>query len=156
MARGKKNSEKGNGKAMATQQSVNQAVKGICDIMRRSNCQGAMQYVPELSWMLFLRILDDHETREGEEMEALGLEFSPSLVAPYRWQDWAAPYDEAVTVFHDGGLKQGWKRKEKHADGSSGDFFLFVNGELLPFLRELEKNQAHRPVRRLSVRSCPV
>ena len=111
MARGRKKSENGdnNGKTLATQQSVNQAVKSICDIMRRSNCQGAMQYVPELSWMLFLRILDDHETREGEETEALGLEFTPSLAAPYRWQDWAAPYDETVTVFHDGGRKQGWR-----------------------------------------------
>jgi len=137
MARGKKK-ENGNGKVLATQQSVNQAVKGICDIMRRSNCQGAMQYVPELSWMLFLRILDDHETRECEEMEALGLEFIPSLVAPYRWQDWAAPYDETITVYQDGGRKQGWKRKEKHADGSSGDFFRFVNNELLPYMRGIE------------------
>jgi len=144
MARGKKK-ENGNGKVLATQQSVNQAVKGICDIMRRSNCQGAMQYVPELSWMLFLRILDDHETRECEEMEALGLEFIPSLVAPYRWQDWAAPYDETITVYQDGGRKQGWKRKEKHADGSSGDFFRFVNNELLPYMRRLENMPGASP-----------
>ena len=94
MARGKQKSDNG-GKQLATQQSVNQVVKSICDIMRRSNCAGAMQYVPELTWILFLRILDDHETREAEEMEALGLEFSPSLVAPFRWQDWAAPHNEA-------------------------------------------------------------
>ncbi|MEI6205173.1 MAG: N-6 DNA methylase [Desulfuromonadales bacterium] len=144
MARSKKRDDS-NSKTMATQQSVNQMVKGIYDIMRRSNCQGAMQYVPELSWMLFLRILDDHETREGEEMEALGLEFSPSLTAPYRWQDWAAPYDETVTVFLDGKRKQGWKRKEKHADGSSGDFFRFVNGELLPYLKALESKPGASP-----------
>lgn len=30
-----------NGKRLATQQSVNSAVKAICDIMRRSNCAGA-------------------------------------------------------------------------------------------------------------------
>ena len=36
----------GNGKRLATQQSVNTAVKAICDIMRRSNCAGALQYVP--------------------------------------------------------------------------------------------------------------
>jgi type I restriction enzyme M protein len=28
-----------------TQQSVNIAVKATCDIMRRSNCAGALQYV---------------------------------------------------------------------------------------------------------------
>ena len=45
-------------KRFGTQQSVNQAIKNICDVMRRSKCAGAMQYVPELTWMLFLRILD--------------------------------------------------------------------------------------------------
>lgn len=95
MARGKKKDENGNTKSLATQQSVNQVVKSICDIMRRSNCAGAMQYVPELTWILFLRILDDHQARECEEMEALGLEFSPALAAPFRWHDWAAPLIEA-------------------------------------------------------------
>jgi type I restriction enzyme M protein len=80
-----------NGKRHATQQSVNSAVKSICDIMRRSNCAGALQYVPELTWILFLRILDERETREAEEAEAVNSEFTPSLAAPYRWQDWVAP-----------------------------------------------------------------
>lgn len=30
------------GKRLATQQSVNGAIKSICDIMRRSNCAGAV------------------------------------------------------------------------------------------------------------------
>lgn len=145
MARGKKKSENGNGKNLATQQSVNQVVKGICDIMRRSNCAGAMQYVPELTWILFLRILDDHETREREEMEALGLEFTPSLVAPFRWHDWAAPFDAVVTVNQEAGHKQGWKRKETHADGGPGDFFRFVNGELLPHMRKLKDQPGASP-----------
>src|SRR5437762_507727 len=81
----------GNGKRLATPQSVDAVVKGICDIMRRSNCAGALQYVPELTWILFLRILDDWEAREQERAEAVGAEFSPSLDSPYRWRDWAAP-----------------------------------------------------------------
>lgn len=52
-------------KKHSSQQSVNQAIKSICDIMRRANCQGAMQYVPELTWILFLRILDEMETQES-------------------------------------------------------------------------------------------
>ena len=88
MAKKKNN---GNGKKLATQQSVDQAVKSICDIMRRGNCAGALQYVPELTWILFLRILDEREERERHEAEALGVPFRPSLEHPYRWQDWAAP-----------------------------------------------------------------
>ena len=60
-------------KRHATQQSVNSAVKSICDIMRRSNCAGALQYVPELTWILFLRILDERETREAEEADAVAV-----------------------------------------------------------------------------------
>src|SRR5207248_2516013 len=47
--------------------------------------------VPELTWILFLRILDERETREADEAEALGVPFTPSINAPYRWRDWAAP-----------------------------------------------------------------
>ena len=45
----------------------------------------------ELTWILFLRILDEREAREQEQAEAVGAEFSPSLDSPYRWRDWAAP-----------------------------------------------------------------
>lgn len=47
------------------QQSANSAVKSICDVMRRSSCAGALQYVPELTWILFLRILDEREADRG-------------------------------------------------------------------------------------------
>src|SRR5438034_1124485 len=92
--------------------------------MRRSNCAGALQYVPELTWILFLRILDERETREAEETEAVGADYDPSLVAPYRWQDWAA--------------HSGLKRKEL-VDASSGAFFSFVNGDLIPHLKKLKE-----------------
>jgi type I restriction enzyme M protein len=116
------NGRNGNGKKLATQQSVNSAIKSICDIMRRSNCAGALQYVPELTWILFLRILDEQEQKEAEQAEALGTEFTPSLQAPYRWQDWAAP---------------GGKKREQLSNGALGDFFAFVNGKLLPHLKGL-------------------
>jgi type I restriction enzyme M protein len=121
MTRFRKNNNN-NGKRLATQQSVNSAVKSICDIMRRSNCAGALQYVPELTWILFLRILDEREMREAEEADAVGAEFTPSLQTPYRWQDWAAP--------------DGPKRVELQK-GTLGAFFGFVNGDLIPHLKDL-------------------
>jgi len=121
MVRLRKNNNK-NGRRLATQKSVNGAIKSICDIMRRSNCAGALQYVPELTWILFLRILDEREIREAEEAEAVSAEFIPSLETPYRWQDWAAP--------------NGPKRLELQK-GALGAFFGFVNGELILFLKGL-------------------
>ena len=63
---------------LATPSSVNAAIKQIADVMRRANYAGALQYVPELSWILFLRILDQREELEAEEAEALGVGFSAS------------------------------------------------------------------------------
>jgi len=122
MPRTRTASQNGNGRRLTTQGSVNAAIKSICDIMRRSNCAGALQYVPELTWMLFLRILDERELREGEEAEAVGAEFAPSLEPPFRWQDWAAP---------------GGTRRVMLQNSVLGAFFGFVNGELLPYLRGL-------------------
>ncbi|MBI4669433.1 MAG: N-6 DNA methylase [Elusimicrobia bacterium] len=64
-----KRNNNGNGKRLVTQQSVNSVIKSICDIMRRSNCAGALQYVPELTWILFLRILDEREAQEAEHAQ---------------------------------------------------------------------------------------
>lgn len=118
MAKAKTNNKKFHG-----QQSVNAAIKSICDIMRRSNCAGALQYVPELTWILFLRILDEREEGERQRAEAVGAEFHPSFESPYRWQDWAAP--------------DGAKRKQL-CDGALGEFFGFVNNDLLPHLKGLK------------------
>ncbi len=64
-------------------QSLNGYIKSICDIMRRSNCAGALQYVPELTWILFLRILDEREMRETEEAEAAISEASRSAFSSF-------------------------------------------------------------------------
>src|SRR2546422_8586705 len=80
-------------KRMGTQQSVDAAIWSICDIMRRGNVASALQYVPELTWILFLRILDETEEREEQEADAVGASYTSSLKKPYRWKDWAAPLE---------------------------------------------------------------
>jgi type I restriction enzyme M protein len=137
----------GSGRKLVTRQSVDQAVWSICDIIRRGNCAGAMQYLPEPTWILFLRILDEQEEREQAEREAQMLDFTPSLQPPYRWRDWAAPppdkapdatlYDETedVAVAHG----PGWKRRER-VEAGQNRYFDFINGDLLPHLRQLKDN----------------
>ena len=85
-----------------------------------------MQYVPELTWILFLRILDEREAREAEEAEAMGLSFTPALAEPHRCRDWADPecarrQDTKWSV---------WK---------------FVHGELLPHLKGLKDQPGATP-----------
>jgi type I restriction enzyme M protein len=96
-----------------------------------------MQYVPELTWILFLRILDEKEYREEQESAALGVPFYGSLEAPFRWRDWAAPPEKLL-----GG--QANKRVELQ-NSPQNAFFNFVNTELLPHLKELKDRPGASP-----------
>lgn len=125
-------------KGIPSAQSLVAFVKGICDVMRRSNCASALQYVPELTWILFLRLLDAQEARDQEEAGVLGVPFSQALRTPYRWQDWAAPYSEKPEhPKTSDGKPFGWKRQELFAAGD-GKLFDFINRELLPALHGLD------------------
>ena len=117
-------------KKHGSQQSVNSAVKGICNIMRRSDCAGALQYVPELTWILFLRILDEHEEHHAEEAAALGVPFTPTLAVPFRWRDWAAPESA---------------RRKGEGEFRGFSAWDFVHDELLPHLHGLKAEAGATP-----------
>ena len=125
-------------KAIVSTRSLSAFVKDICNVMRRSNCASALQYVPELTWILFLRILDAQETRSKEKAQVVGATFSAALQSPYRWQDWAAPWsDSSKHPKTPEGKPLGWKRQELFAAGD-GKLFDFINTELLPHLHSLD------------------
>ncbi|MEQ1776679.1 MAG: N-6 DNA methylase, partial [Burkholderiales bacterium] len=128
-ARGNGKAANGNSKKLATQQSVDAAIWSICDIMRRGNVASALQYVPELTWILFLRILDETEDREASEAEAVGARYAFSLASPYRWKDWAAPNAD--------------NKRKALEDAGNKAFMAFCNTELIPHLKTLrDKPQA--------------
>ena len=130
-------------------QALNQAVWQICDILRSAGVGSALRYVPELTWILFLRVLDEQEAIETEEAEVLGLTFAPSLASPYRWQDWAAPWsDKKEAPKTTDGKPIGWKRRELQ-EGRPGGYFAFVNNELLPHLRNLREQPGATPKQRV-------
>ena len=131
--------------ALSGPQALNQAVWQICDVLRRAGVGSALRYVPELTWILFLRVLDEQEAIERDEAEALGLDYAPSLPMPWRWQDWAAPWSDAADAPKTPeGLAVGWKRRELQ-EGKRGDYFAFVNHQLLPWLRTLRDLRAATP-----------
>ena len=140
--RARRNNESG---TLSGPQALNQAVWAICDVLRRAGVGSALRYVPELTWILFLRVLDEQEALEREEAEALGLSYTPSLGMPWRWQDWAASStDRPDAPLTAEGLPQGWKRRELF-DGPRGAFFAFVNNQLLPYLRNLRDLRGATP-----------
>lgn len=90
----KKSRAKATDATLSSPQALNQAVWAICDVLRSAGVGSATRYVPELTWILFLRVLDEQEAQERDEAEALGLPYTATLSAPWRWQDWAAPYED--------------------------------------------------------------
>jgi type I restriction enzyme M protein len=112
--------------------SVDSTLMHAAGIIRRGPHKTPLDYIPEITWLLFLRTLDETEEREAERYEALGRIYRPSLKAPYRWRDWAAPVDRTAT----GGKVT--KRRELE-DGPAGSFLDFVNKTLLPHLKGLRE-----------------
>ena len=99
------------------------AIKAVCDIVRRGKNKGARNYIAELTWILFLRMLDDREEREAEHAAATGARFQPTLCAPYRWRDWASPQSAARKEMSDKGRLLDFAREKlfPHLKGLRGD-----------------------------------
>ena len=54
---------------------------------------GDLDRLPMLTWLMFLKFLDDLEGERETAAELEGKRYHPLLASPYRWGDWAAPKD---------------------------------------------------------------
>jgi type I restriction enzyme M protein len=51
---------------------------------------GDLDRLPMLTWIMFLKFLDDLEVQRETEAELAGKKFERATDPPYRWRDWAA------------------------------------------------------------------
>ena len=73
-----------------TAQRLSSTVKGVRDIMRKDKgLSGDGDRLPMLTWLMFLKFLDDLETEARSTAEFERRPYQPVIEAPYRWQDWA-------------------------------------------------------------------
>lgn len=114
-----------------TAQALGSLIKSARDIMRKDKgLNGDLDRLPMLTWIMFLKFLDDLEFQREEEAALAGKKFKAAVEPPYRWRDWAA-----------------------RADGVTGDELLaFINQEecirpdgkkgpgLFAYLRKLTSN----------------
>jgi type I restriction enzyme M protein len=91
-----------------TPQSLGSLLKSARDIMRKDKgLNGDLDRLPMLTWIMFLKFLDDLEIQRDEESKLGNKKFKGAVEPPYRWRDWAAK-----------------------ADGTTGDELLaFINNE---------------------------
>jgi len=77
-----------------TAQSLGSLLKSARDIMRKDKgLNGDLDRLPMLTWIMFLKFLDDLEIQREEESKLAGKKFKAAIEAPYRWRDWAAKPD---------------------------------------------------------------
>src|SRR5512135_2178048 len=79
---------------LTTAQQLGSLVKSARDIMRKDKgLNGDLDRLPMLTWIMFLKFLDDLERVRETKAELGGERFRPSIAPPYRWRDWAAKKD---------------------------------------------------------------
>ena len=91
-----------------------------------SGCSGALDYMEQSSWLLFLRYLDAREMERRLEADMTGQVYEPALPKKLRWSTWAYPTKKDGSFDFDVALK-------------GDDLIQFVQHSLFPGLRRLKE-----------------
>ncbi len=102
-----------------------QSLKNIDNILRADNAGGALDYIEQTSWILFLKYLDDLEETKKTEAALAGKKYAYILEPEYRWSAWACPKTADGKLNH-----------QKVLDGD--DLRDFVNLKLFPYLKKFK------------------
>ncbi len=77
-----------------TAQQLGAIIKSARDIMRKDKgLSGELDRLPMLTWIMFLKFLDDTERIREDEVLLSGEKYRPVIEEPYRWRDWADKED---------------------------------------------------------------
>ncbi len=106
----------------------------ITDILRRDDgISGAMHYSEQISWILFLKFLDDYE--EELKLEAIlnDKAYKSILEEKFSWRIWAAPKTSEGKLDVKNAL-------------SGDDLLSFVNNELFAYLKSFKDNENFKSI----------
>lgn len=88
---------------------------------------GANDYMAQMSWILFLKYLDDLEDTRRTEAVFYGEAYEPLFKHEFQWDTWAAP------------KKNG--KSNISAQLTGDDLIEFVNGKLFPYLKSFKNTE---------------
>src|SRR5438105_3910285 len=89
-----KRESKKNQQPLTTAQRLGSIIKSARDIMRKDKgLNGDLDRLPMLTWIMFLKFLDDMEHIHEQKAAIAGGKFRQAIEPPYRWRDWAAKED---------------------------------------------------------------
>jgi len=77
--------------AQTTSRQLASVIKTARDIMRKDKgLSSDLDRLPMLTWIMFLKFLDDMEQHREVEATLEDKPYRPIVASPYRWRDWAA------------------------------------------------------------------
>lgn len=102
----------------------------ITDILRRDDgISGAMHYTEQISWILFLKFLNDYEANKNADAKLDGTSYDFVIDRQHRWSVWACP--------------KGSDGKPDVKKAFTGDDLTrYVNEQLFPYLRRFKNGAA--------------
>jgi type I restriction enzyme M protein len=79
---------------LTTRENLSALIGTARQILRKDKgLNGDVDRLPLLTWVMFLKFLDDLESVHEQEAELDGKRYQAIIEAPYRWRDWAARED---------------------------------------------------------------
>jgi len=79
---------------LTTRETLSALIGTARKILRKDKgLNGDVDRLPLLTWVMFLKFLDDLELVHAQEAELDGRRYVPIIEPPYRWRDWAARED---------------------------------------------------------------
>lgn len=107
--------------------SFENTFKNIDDILYKdAGCDSELDYAEQISWMLFLKYLDDLEETRKMSAELKGDDYEYIIEEDYRWSSWAQPLTADGKV-------------DDNAKKTGVDLIEFVNKDLWPYLRKFSE-----------------
>lgn len=77
---------------LTTAARLRAVIKSCRDLLRKDKgLNGDLDRLPVLTWVMFLKFLDDAERIRSDEAELEERPYGPLIDAPYRWRDWNRP-----------------------------------------------------------------
>jgi type I restriction enzyme M protein len=111
-----------------SRETLNTQFWKACNVLRQDdNTNSLLDYVEQISWLLFLKCLEELEHKRRDEAEFEKKRYQPIIAAKYHWSAWTDP--------------------QKRLTGR--DLLKFLADELFPYLRELKGRQEADVIRTL-------
>lgn len=109
-----------------SRETLNTQFWKACKILRQDdNTNSLLDYVEQISWLLFLKCFEEFEEKRRAEAEFEGREYQSVLAREYQWSSWTDPVRRLT----------------------GRDLIAFLSDNLFPYLRDLKGNSARSVIK---------